>query len=662
VKILFYILFFFLPLVFFPFSSELFEFNKMVFVYLLTILISALWILKMILKKKIIFRRTMLDIPLLIFLCTQLLSTFVSIDSRTSLLGYYSRFNGGFASSLSYSFLYWAFVGNLDAKAAFTSARLLVGSTVLVSLYGVLEHFGIDKDLWVQDVQNRVFSSLGQPNWLAAWLVALLPIIWVPALKFPSKNKKFWLSFGLSVLFFITLLFTKSRSGIFGFIIADIIFWGCVLYNNKKEFGKKFFLFNLSFLILMLTIGTPWSRSIFLQSTTEPIDKSAPALETGGTESGEIRKIIWKGALEIWKHYPIVGTGPETFAYSYYNFRPVEHNLVSEWDFLYNKAHNEYLNYLANTGAIGLTAYLIFLGSVVYSFFKSLRLNPNFEVVALASGWASILVTNFFGFSVVPTQIVLFLFPGVAIALATRNTQETLSWKNTKTETWQKILVLGVFVFGLIMIFRLANYWYADFLYAKGKLLNNQGQVIAGKQIGSQAVSLSPRESIFWDEMAQSDMLIALALLEENEKDQAATFTQMAIAESETATNLSPRNLNLKRSQASMFIQLSEVDPLYLAKAKDVLITAITLAPTDAKLFYNLGLTQYRLGEKGEAVATLTKTIEMKKNYKEARLALAIILSQNQDREGAKRELNYILENIDPNDPTAKRELEELGK
>ena len=38
------------------------------------------------------------------------------------------------------------------------------------------------------------------------------------------------------------------------------------------------------------------------------------------------------------------------------------HNLTSEWDFLYNKAHNEYLNYLATTGLFGLGSYLLFIG------------------------------------------------------------------------------------------------------------------------------------------------------------------------------------------------------------------------------------------------------------------------------------------------------------
>ena len=66
--ILFCILLFLVPIILWPFTSEVFEFNKMVLVYIFTTLITATWIIRMIYEKKLIFRRTILDIPLLLFL------------------------------------------------------------------------------------------------------------------------------------------------------------------------------------------------------------------------------------------------------------------------------------------------------------------------------------------------------------------------------------------------------------------------------------------------------------------------------------------------------------------------------------------------------------------------------------------------------------------
>ena len=76
--------------------------------------------------------------------------------------------------------------------------------------------------------------------------------------------------------------------------------------------------------------------------------------------------MVWKGAIDIWLHNPIFGTGLETFAFAYYQYRPAAHNMTSEAQFLYNKAHNEYLNYLATTGTVGIVTYLLMIGGFLF--------------------------------------------------------------------------------------------------------------------------------------------------------------------------------------------------------------------------------------------------------------------------------------------------------
>src|SRR3989344_2956480 len=176
IEYLFYALFFFVPRLLWPKTSEVFEFNKMLAVYVITILISAAWVVKWIETKKITLRRTPLDLPIAIFLASQILSTIFSIDLHTSLWGYYSRFHGGLVSTIAYLLLYYALVTNLTRDQVSFAIYSIISSAVLVASYGVLEHFGIDRQLWVQDVQSRVFSTIGQPNWLSAYLVAILPL------------------------------------------------------------------------------------------------------------------------------------------------------------------------------------------------------------------------------------------------------------------------------------------------------------------------------------------------------------------------------------------------------------------------------------------------------------------------------------------------------
>lgn len=641
---LFYILFSFVPLVLWPYTSELFEFNKMILVYLITAIVTATWLIKMILSQKIIFRRTILDIPLIIFLASQLISTIFSIDPRTSWLGYYSRFNGGFMSSLSYSILYWAFVSNMDKGKTLLTLRFGLFSAVLVCIWGVLEHFGIDKDLWVQDVQNRVFSTLGQPNWLATWLIALIPITWQLA-----KGKYSWAWFFLSGLLFVTFLFTKSRSGLLGFIAASIVYWTWAFIESKRKVLKTFLILNASFLVLSLVVGFP-VNILKQKNEIDNVAVTAPALETGGTESGTIRKIVWKGALGVWAHYPVFGSGVETFAYSYYQFRPVEHNLVSEWDFLYNKAHNEFLNIAATTGTVGFISYLALISFSIYQLVKT----KNF---ALLAGYVSILVANFFGFSVVPTQLQLFLFPAIAVTL---NLQPKKNNNNGNISNKQKIASSLILLATACLVVAILRYWYADTLFAKGKAHNEAGSFGSAQKFLEKAVKISSREGVFHNDLGTTYTNIALAFKSTKKDSEAQIFANEAVSQNSLAIDLSPANLNFLRNRATMFIRLSALDAKYLGPALEALQKASRLAPTDAKILYNLALVYFRVGQTEKGVETVKKVIEMKDNYKDARYLYALISIEGNNFAEAKNQLNYILTNIDPDDENSAKQLKKL--
>jgi len=716
----------------------------MVAVYIFTLLITFSWLTKIIIYKKIIFKRTLLDIPLIIFFLTQLLSTLVSIDRRTSFLGYYSRFHGGLLSTFCYSLLYWAYVSNLGRKEVVRSVYFLLSSAFLVSIYSVFQHFGIDKNVWVQDVQSRVFSTLGQPNWLAAWLVALIPVQWAfyVSSKPKRKDEKFsfrnyylynWSNFFerplLSYFFFATLLYTKSRSGILAFITAFILFWGYSFWlykDNLKPFSLKFIRLTVFFLILAFYIGTPWTIGLEMRlgqkandlsqvtGNQPPTTLSAPALEVGGTESVEIRKIVWRGAIDVWKNYPVLGSGVETFAFSYYKFRPVEHNLTSEWDYLYNKAHNEYLNFLATTGSFGLLTYLLLIVVILYQFrekatlsgrgriepdmlssfrrklraisagrmsltlVKSLITNRQLPInpknsksenskdyslftihCSLFAGFTSILITNFFGFSVVPVAILFFLYPALSVGLQNES-KKVLKSKFGNLSAIQK---LGIIISGSITFFFLysiGKYWYADILFAKGKTQSDSSNYSLAVGNLQKATKLSPNEAIYWNELSQAEIEEAVKLTEDGDKVIAKRLALKAISDSDKAISLSSFNVNLKRDRASMFIKLSVFESPYLILARKTLEEAVSLAPTDAKLFYNLSLSYLRTGDTEKALQILQKTIKMKPDYKNAYYALGLIYIDEKKYGLAREQFEYILEHLDPNDQDVIRELNEL--
>lgn len=135
----FYLLFFLVPIYFANDTSELYELNKMWLTWGVTIIIVVAWVSKMIATKRIVIQRTVFDLPLLGFLLSQFISTIFSLDTHVSLWGYYSRFNGGFYSLLSYVVLYYAFVSNyadIDAQHEDGTARFSKGVRTILLLAG----------------------------------------------------------------------------------------------------------------------------------------------------------------------------------------------------------------------------------------------------------------------------------------------------------------------------------------------------------------------------------------------------------------------------------------------------------------------------------------------------------------------------------------------
>ena len=573
------------PLIFFTKTSESFELPKITFVYGITVLIVALWIARMVIEKKLIFQQTLLDLPLIFFLLTLLLSTIFSIDILTSLQGYYSRFYGGLTSQIAMALLYWVAVSNLHKKDMKKLLDAIIASGVIAAIWTIMERFGyspsclfingsFEVSCWTQQVQERPFASFGQPNWLAAYLVMILPIAWKRI-----KEIKTFFYFGISILIFLAILFTKSRGGLVGLGVAFIIYWGYQLLSKRSKSSKLFMILTSCYLLLSIIFNP---LKIHTQENPDPTV----------TASTDIRLLLWQGALDIWRANPLTGTGPETFAYSYYEHRPAIHNLTSEWNFVYNKAHNEYFNHLANIGILGLTAFIIL---IVFSIRQIDKKN-----ISLLAGYVSLLVSNFFSFSVVATGLLFFLYPVFAIAPSRRHTFNKLKFSLNA----QRVALLTVFLTTCYLLLTVFRFAYADYLYARDNY-----------QQAKQAVDIAPWQPQYWEKLGgiytkiDSDYLAHEAF--------------------EKALALAPRNVKLHKNIVQQYLLLGNIDSQHYASALQILKQLESMAPTDPMIPYFQALVHINIGESQMAKQFLNKALMMKPQYRDAQEAFLIIEARN---------------------------------
>ncbi|MCX6791821.1 MAG: O-antigen ligase family protein, partial [Candidatus Gottesmanbacteria bacterium] len=494
-----------------------------------------------------------------------------------------------------------------------------------------------------------------------------------------------------AVLFFLVLLFTRSRSGLLGFAVADVLFWA-FLYLSAKE-KKKIIIplvaIHALFAIIVFFNGvyvdqidhwvtlTAWKNRITHVAAPAPKTEITPSdtlLESGGTESGTIRKYVWQAAVIAWRANTknmLVGTGTETFAFAFYQYRPQGHNVTSEWDFLYNKAHNEYLNYLATTGLFGLGTYLLLIGSFIFWYVKFLISNFQFSIkisnfkfqigktsehdgnlliisAALFSGWLSILVTNFFGFSVVIMQLFLFLFPAFILALTARTSYRTISLAALKKqETIIRWIVAAATVAAIVMLYR---YWQADTLYSTGYRLARANQFAQAEGFDTKAIARNPGEPMYHDELATTLGSLSLAAIDAKNATLAASLAKQSLAESDTALRTSPNNVNFWKTRTKLYYTFSTFDPQLNQAAIQALEMAQTLSPNDPKILYNLAILYGRGGDNTKAVQLLIKAKALKPDYRDAYFGLYVFYTEMKEPDAARAELQYYLDHVDPND------------
>ena len=295
---------------------------------------AVLWISKMIVNKKVDFKRTPFDMVIALLVILAAISIWASPDRGFSFYNYYNLMG-------RYVLIYYLVVNNINSAAQIKRiVWVMLTSAVMVTLYGFYQYlFGINisANEWVDgeqfpDLKVRVFSTLENPNLLAGFLVTMMAIGASMGYKSKTMVGKVLL-FGVVGIFGACLILTYSR-GAWLSLLAVIGVYG--LLCNRKIF----WLFVLLPIAMFLGHDAVLER---IMSIMNPTDTSST-----------LRIALWESTIAMIEDKPFFGIG----WVSYWLVYP-------EYDFFVNNpsikifhAHNMYLNIAAEIGIPGLLAFL----------------------------------------------------------------------------------------------------------------------------------------------------------------------------------------------------------------------------------------------------------------------------------------------------------------
>ncbi len=338
------------------------------------------------------FLGTPVALPILILAAAYVLSTIFSIWPRGSLWGSYLRSQGTYAN-LAYMAI---FPLALTALRRREQVDRLVTAVLLtsfpVALYGIMQHYRVDPFRWVglsDLVPDRVISTLGNPVFLAAYLLMMIPLTLGRIAGSVTATRQgrvtpvlgYFLVACYSVLLAVQLLaslFTQTRGALVGLGV------GCLLLalllatiGRRRAQILAFTLLSIEVLLFFVILNLP-------NTPLEPL-RRLPYLGRLGqvfnlqSGSGRLRVLIWGGVLDLTTSDPLralVGYGPETLDAAVGPYLPTElvKMGVARGGKTADRSHNETLDALATTGLIGTAAYFLVLTAVFYHGLKALGL------------------------------------------------------------------------------------------------------------------------------------------------------------------------------------------------------------------------------------------------------------------------------------------------
>lgn len=589
----------------------------MLIVYCLSSIILTATVIKFLTEKKATLPSGPIIYTFLAFLIVQIVSTFFSIDPFTSVFGYPTRLNGGLLSQFAYFVILVCALINLDKLQSFKLLALSVLTALAVSLWGIPSHFGYDptclaltnkltSDCWQAEFQPtlRIFSTLGQPNWLASYLVLIFPLSL--ALLISRRESIPKIVYGAAAgAILLALILTNSRSGIAGLGLSLLVLFILL--------GKKFLKRNLKFVVTISVIGLV-ILAIFGSSVASRFIETKTGVAAGGTETGRIRLIVWQGAWNIFKSSPIIGTGPETFAFSYQKQRPEAHNKTTEWNFFYNKAHNEFLNYLANTGVAGILLYLSLLYFVARSLYKiSKEDDKQTSLIAKAvfAGIAGYQLTIFFGFSVVASQTLMFLL--IAIAL----TQDKVDFKTYRMNLGkfgQSAAFIVIILLGFYFFTSAVRLYFADVFINRAKSFSSPSHATTAF---NNALLTHPANNPYYLADFASNAAIFAANFQQDAlfKDYAKTSNDAA----QKANSVSPNNFLNLRKLIGAYTIIGSYDTAYEKTGEALALKLEQLAPNDPQTYYTVAKFYLANGDREKAIDNINQALKLKSDYMEAK-------------------------------------------
>ena len=454
--------------------QDQFDLPKLLTLRLFLLAIIVLWSGKILLAKRVELRWSRFDLVLVGFLTLALVSAIFSIHFPTALHGRYERYEG-LLTLMGYGLLYFFAVQVFsDFSRVSRLNKAVIASGGLVALYGILQYFGLDPLPWtnVPFEERRSFSTFGNPDLLAGFLVLVIPLTLAQFLSAGNKRDTIWIGFSL-FLVFACLLTAFTRSAWIGAAAALSVFF---ILGGRAVFVKPRKIIAIILLLVSIFAAVAAYSISSGHDVTNLLNRITSTTQISEGSAGQ-RLETWRAAAGMISDRPILGFGPDTFRLASGRYETLQFVKTTQGLTVADNAHNYAIQLAAGTGVPATALLIFFFAVVVFLAIKRTRNMTGSERIinaGLISAIIGYLVHLLFGLSVVGSSGVFWVLCGALVSVMGHVRTTVIDAQGERASSIKAALATAI-MFSVISAYFALSMLGADYHYSRALYLSTAG-------------------------------------------------------------------------------------------------------------------------------------------------------------------------------------------
>lgn len=259
---------------------------------------------------------------------------------------------------------------------AFVTVLLLFGFAL--AIFAIVQKLSFNGKVywfWEPHMQGQIFGPFINRNHCAAWVLMLTPLAWVKAARRQQSGEArlFW---GLVLLAFgVSVMLSLSRAGTLLFLLSFPLY--LLLGRPGRRSGRAALVGALAVIVLagVATLALDTGKLLARWETLGKLFTESESVDLYRLE-------MWRDTLPMIRDHLWLGSGLDTFGALSDSYRTFPSRL--RWA----QAHNDYLQWLAETGLVGAVLALWFLWTLGRTVAEKMRLGAESRTRQLVAGAA----------------------------------------------------------------------------------------------------------------------------------------------------------------------------------------------------------------------------------------------------------------------------------